>query len=240
MEKYFEEFVQKYDMNIPKLNYKYHHSYRVMNFVELLTKNKQMIAEDIKLAKCIGLLHDIGRFIQYEEIGEFNDLLLDHGDIGSTYLEKTDALSKCHIAPKDYQIVYKAIKNHNKLTIDPSLNKRELLYSELIRDADKLDILNAFSNKKIIEIINENSCNISENVKHIFFKEKSVPKDVAKNKNDKIIIVFSFIFDINDDIAFNIIKTNDYYNKIYKRLKNKEIFKPYIEYINKYINERTN
>ena len=239
MKEFFDEFIKKYDMHNPRLNYKYYHSYRVMDMMTLLAKNKELSPEDIHLAKCIGLFHDIGRFIQYQKIEDFNDLLLDHGDIGVSYLKKENVLSRCHIAKEDYEIVYKAIKCHNKFAIDKSLNSRELLFSKLIRDADKLDILYALSNKDIKEIINEDNSKISSNVKNTFFKRKAVKKSAAKNKNDKIIIVFSFIFDINLDTTINMIKTNNYYNKIYQRLKNKNIFAPYIEYINKYIDERT-
>ena len=239
MKEYFDTFIKNYDMHNPRLNYKYYHSYRVMDMMAFLAKNKKLSSKDIKLAKFIGLFHDIGRFIQYEQIKDFNDLLVDHGDIGATYLKEENVLSQCHIAKENYEVVYKAIKNHNKLAIDKSLNNRELLFSELIRDADKLDILYALGNKDIKETINEDDSNITKEVKETFFNGKPVEKKLAKNKNDKIIIFFSFIFDIHLDITFDIIKTNKYYQKIYKRLKNKEIFTPYIEYLNKYIAKRT-
>ena len=165
-------------------------------------------------------------------------MLLDHGDVGVVYLKECDALDYCNIPKEDYQIVYKAIKNHNKFIIDKKLNDRELLFTKLIRDADKLDILYALSNKKIKPEIKEDDSEISPNVKDKFFECKVIKRSDAKNKNDKIIIVFSFIFDIYLDTTMNMIKTNDYYYKIYKRLKNKKIFAPYIKYINKYITER--
>ena len=239
MKEFFEEFIKSYDMHNPRINYKYYHSYRVMDLMHLLAKDKKLSPDDTKIAECIGLFHDIGRFIQEEQIGCFNDLILDHGDIGSSYIKKENVLSKCHLAKKDYPIVYKAIKNHNKFHIENSLNEREMLFSKLIRDADKLDILYALGNSQIKDKISEDNSQISKEVKDAFFKGISVTKSIAKNKNDKLIIVFSFIFDIYMDTTMNIIKNNDYYNKIYERLENKEIFAPYIKYINEYINERT-
>lgn len=238
MQEFFDEFTKRYDMSNQKLNHKYYHSYRVMDNMELLAKSKNLSYKDIELAKCIGLFHDIGRFTQYEKITSFDDLLLDHGNIGVDTLKKEHALDRCNIHKEDYQIVYKAIKNHNKFTIDNNLNERELLFSKFIRDADKLDILYALSNKNIKKVLNEDNLEINEIVKNNFFQKKSINKRDAKSKNDKMIIVFSFIFDINFGITMDIIKTNDYYNKIYKRLKNQKLFKPYIEYINKYITER--
>ena len=239
METFFDNFIKNYDINNPRLNYKYYHSYRVMDDMYMLAKSQKLSPDDIELAKFIGLFHDIGRFIQYEQVDDFNDILLDHGDIGVAYLKELKALNHCHISKKNYQVVYKAIKNHNKFEINNSLNARELLFTKLIRDADKIDILYALSNKKLKPKINEEFIPISENVKKHFFEGKPISKGEIKNKNDRIIVVFSFIFDIQLNTTFKIIKKNNYYNKIYKRLKNKEIFKPYIEYTNKYINERT-
>ena len=61
---YFDEYVFKYDMNDPDINYKYHHSYRVMDAMEILAIKLNLPEKDIHLAKVIGLLHDIGRFEQ--------------------------------------------------------------------------------------------------------------------------------------------------------------------------------
>ena len=36
----------------------------------------------------------------------------------------------------------------------------------------------------------------------------------------------------------DMIRYNDYYSKIYERLNNKEKFREYISYVNKYIDER--
>ena len=239
MKEYFDEFVKDYDLNNPRLNYKYYHNYRVMNDMAILSKHLNLSSKDIHIAKCIGLFHDIGRFIQYEKIKDFNDIILDHGDIGVTYLKEHNALDYCNIPKEDYGVVYKAIKNHNKFVIDRNLNERELLFTKLIRDADKIDILYALGNKKIKPEIKEDDTEISPNVADKFFKGKIIKKSDAKNKNDKLIITFSFIFDIYLDKTMDIIKTNNYYNKIYKRLKNKNIFAPYIKYTNKYITERT-
>ena len=59
------------------------------------------------------------------------------------------------IDKEDYQVVYTAIKNHNKFVIESNLTERELLFSKLIRDADKLDILYALGNKEIIKILKQ-------------------------------------------------------------------------------------
>ena len=39
---YFDEYLKKYDMNVEEINYKYHHSYRVMDNMELIAKGLEL------------------------------------------------------------------------------------------------------------------------------------------------------------------------------------------------------
>ena len=236
---FFDEFIKNYDMNIPQISYKYYHSYRVMDNMIVLAKSLNLPYDDIKLAKYIGLLHDIGRFEQFKRNQSFNDKLLDHGDLGEQILRETNALDYFDIKKEDYDIVYTAIRNHNKYMIQDGLDKRTMEFAKMIRDADKLDILYSLNNREIKSIIWEDDSSISKRVESEFFTERSIKNDGTENKNEKIITMFSFIYDINYYASLDIIKNENYYGKIYKRLKNKEIFKPYIDHVNKYISERT-
>ena len=235
---FFNEYTSNYDLDNPRLKYKYFHSIRVMDNMIMLAKNMNLPYKDIELAKYIGLFHDIGRFEQYKRYESFNDHNLDHGDYASNYLKENNILAKYDIDKTDYEVVYKAIKNHNKFKIENNLSKRELLFSKMIRDADKLDILYALSNKDIKESIREDDGPVSALVADYFFNEKIIKNHPDSSKNEQLVTVFGFIYDINFGLSLDIIKTNDYYNKIYNRLKNKELFKPFIDKINEYINER--
>lgn len=236
---YFDEYTSNYDLTMTSLNYKYYHSIRVMNNMEMLAKKMNLSKKDIKLARCIGLLHDIGRFEQYKRYQSFDDFNIDHGDYGEQVLRETDALSNYEISKSDYEVVYKAIRNHNKFEIETGLSNRELLFAKMIRDADKLDILYAFGNKKLKKIFEEDDSNISEIVKKTFFENKQIRKTPETTMSDDKVMLFAFIYDINFDITKEIIKKHKLFDKIYKRLEYKEKFKPYIEHINKYMDGRT-
>lgn len=235
----FDKYVNNYDMNIPEISYKYYHSYRVMDNMVVLAKNMNFSYEDINLAKCIGLLHDIGRFEQFAKQQNFDDNLFDHGDYGAKIIEETNILSAFNIKETDYKVVYQAIKNHNKYEIDNSLNKRERLFSKMIRDADKLDILYALNNSEIKSVIFEDDSVIRDKVKEAFFKNKAIKTDEYFTTNENIVTIFAFAYDINFNLSLDIIKHKNYYQRIYERLKDKKKFKIYIDYINKYISERT-
>ena len=236
--KCFDEYVFKYDMNDPDINYKYHHSYRVMDIMEQLSEKLKLSTKDIYLAKIIGLLHDIGRFEQDKLYNNFKDGKFDHGDYGVKVLKENNFLDYFEIETEDYEVVYKAIDNHNQIKINDGLTERELLFSKLIRDADKLDILYALGNEEIKELLKQDDKEISKEIENDFFN--NVPGNInnVKNKNDSLVITFSYIYDINFKETYQIIYKNKYYDVIYKRINRKDIFKPYIEHINKYIKER--
>ena len=236
---YFDEYTKNYDMTVPEIAYKYYHSYRVMDNMITLAKSQNLEAKDVELAKYIGLLHDIGRFEQFKEFKTFKDIDIDHGTFGETILRENNALSNFDIPKEDYEVVYKSIRNHNKFVIEPNLNKRELFFAKMIRDADKLDILYALGNPSIKWILKEDSSRISDRVKNSFYNHQQCKNDGSETKNDDLITIFSFVYDINFNASLKIIESKQYYEKIYERLRNKELFKPYFEYTKKYIKERT-
>lgn len=234
----FDKYVSTYDMNDPDINYKYYHSYRVMDNMELIATKLNLSKEDTHLSKTIGLLHDIGRFEQDKLYNSFKDNNFDHGDYGVKVLKENNFLDNFNITKEDYEVVYKAIKNHNKFTIEENLNERELMFSKMIRDADKLDILYALGDKQYKSLLYQDDNNISEKLKESFFNHKLGNKQDVISKNDGLIIPLSFAFDINFKETYQIIYEKDYYNKIYERINRKDIFKEYIDYLNKYLEER--
>ena len=236
--KCFDEYVFNYDMKDPDINYKYYHSYRVMDIMELLSKKLNLSSKDVYLAKVIGLLHDIGRFEQDKLYGSFKDGKFDHGDYGVTVLKENNFLDNFDIEKEDYEVVYKAVDNHNQFKINEDLNEREILFAKLIRDADKLDILYALGNPEIKDLLKQDEEEISKELEINFFNEIPCNVNYVNSKNDTLVIIFAYVYDINFKETYKIIHENKYYDIIYQRINRKDIFKPYIEYTNKYIEER--
>lgn len=223
----FLKFANQYDLTFPKMKRKLDHSFRVMNNSENIAKSLNLSNEEIELATLIGLLHDIGHF---EEIKE-KDILkkiskIDHGDLGVKILKNENYLRKYIEENRFDNIILKAIKNHNKFIIETDLSKEELLFAKIIRDADKLDIFyegaEMFWTKK--EQIDEiNNSKISDEViqnfaKHIYCDRKNI-----KTKADSIIQFISLIFDITFKYDFEVIKKEDYINKILNKFDFKDV-----------------
>ena len=235
---FFDKYTSFYDMNIEQNNYKYHHSYRVMENMEFIAKSLLLEEKDIELAKCIGILHDIGRYDQYLLFQSFDDKNLDHGDYGEQVLKYENALKNYNIDEKDYKVVYTAIRNHNKYSIETGLTERELLFSKMIRDADKLDILYALGRPELKNIIREDNGGITKELNDMFYENIPLMNKFVNSLNDNIVLLLAFPYDINFDISLKIIKDKKYYEKIYNRLENKNIFTNYLTHIEEYIKER--
>ena len=109
----------------------------------------------------------------------------------------------------------------------------------MIRDADKLDILYALGDESLKEIFREDDSEISERITKEFYQNKPIRLNFKETDNENIISLFSLIFDFNFTISITILKQNKYYEKIFNRLNDKNKFKPYIENVYKYIDERT-
>ena len=232
----FDKYVSDFDFKVDGIEYKYYHSYRVQKYSEKISDMLNLGLKDKKLSSDIGLLHDIGRFHQLEKYNSFCDKKFDHANYGAKILFEDNLILNYDINKCDYEIVKKAIRNHNKYQIEDGLNERELFFAKLVRDADKIDILNAFSSIRVLEIC-ECDEEISPSVREEFFNNITVRNVNVKNKNDKIISMLAFLFDINFEVSYRIIKEEDFINKFYDAIKHKEIFKEYFDYANKYLDE---
>lgn len=226
----FDKYVMTFDMNENNIAYKYNHSYRVMHNCDEIAFTLKFEEDDTYLACLIGLLHDIGRFNQWKEYKSFNDIkTIDHADYAAKLLFENNLIKNYKLNKDDYNIVLKSIKYHNKLSIDEeNMTEKEIIFSKIIRDADKLDILYAFSNPKVLQLKEDNE-EISEKVKQKFYSHEPISKSDIKNVNDKIVLFLSFVYDLYFDYTKYTILEKKYFENMLEILKNKKIFKPYFE-----------
>lgn len=244
----FIEYTENFNTKDENIERKQQHSLRVMKIAEQIATNLKLNEEQIQLATLIGLLHDIGRFKQYTDIGLENNLEgFDHGDYGAKVLFEEGIIRKFIETNKYDKIIKKSIKNHNKFSIETGLTQEELLFAKLIRDADKIDIL--YESIDIYYKNNEEEVNksvLSEKIYNEFTKEATIKKEknVRFKFIDDITCVISFIYDINYKTSFEIIKEKDYINKIIDRYNfQDQSTKTKVEEIrklaNEYIEEKT-
>ena len=232
----FDQFVMKYDMEEKMIAYKYNHSYRVVHQAEEICRSINTDTVERDLASFIALVHDIARFRQWTEYKTFDDFKsFDHVDEGEKILFEEGMINEFNVSKDDYNVIKVAVRNHNKLSIEDGLNERELFHSKIIRDADKIDILYAFSTNRLLEVTEDEGLGITDEVRDEFLRHVPVVKKNCKNKNDRVLMLLSLIYDLNFDYSKERIKNEKYAEKIFEHLKNKKLFKEYKDELLKYM-----
>ncbi len=242
----FINFTKNYDLTERKIKMKQTHSIRVMNVMKKLAEGIGLNQEDIELAKLIGLLHDIGRFDQYTKYKTYKDhLSIDHADLGAEILFSQNQIKEYTEDEKDYEVIKKAIVNHNKYELNTNeLTEREELFCKLIKDADKIDIMyegiEIFWKNKEEELEKQEIC---DEVYKSFLNKKLIKNEMKKSELDKMVGMISFIYDFNFKQSYKYIQKKNFIEKMLNRFnfeneETKRRFEIIQELANKYIENK--
>ncbi|MBQ9019297.1 MAG: HD domain-containing protein [Bacilli bacterium] len=234
----FKKYTSAYIEYGTMITLKINHTLRVVELCEKIAKSLNMSDEEIYIAKIIGLLHDIGRFEQWKVYGTFKDIdSTDHADLGVKILKKDNYLRKYIEDDKYDKLILDSIMYHNKFFIPNNLDEKTNIFSKLIRDADKIDILYLYIDREIDLELDE-KC-FSKEVYEALLNKKDIDRKNIKNKTDRFSVSLGFIFDINYKYSFKYLKENKYFDTIidiYKNKLNSEEFNKQLEEIRKVIN----
>ena len=242
--KYFLDYTEPYndisDMCVLKVD----HTMRVMNLCERIAKSIGLNEEDVELAKLCGLLHDIGRFEQWKNFETFDDSKsIDHASLGTSILEENNWLQDFLYDEEKEAIVKNSVFYHNKFKIYQGLPDRYKMFCNIVRDADKIDILYLYTIKHIHPNTKDKA--FSENIYEALMQGREIKKNEKKTKADTLAVSLGFIFDINFKESIEILKSEDYLNQeidMYLEKTQNEEFKHQLikvkEKINNYMEER--
>jgi putative nucleotidyltransferase with HDIG domain len=245
----FGEYVKPYDVTNGKIALKIKHTYKTVEVAKKIAEDLKLNEEDILLAQLIGLLHDIGRFEQLRIYDTFRDCdSVDHANLGVKILFE-DGLIRNFIEETKYdEIIYKAVKNHNKFKIEDGFNEQELLQARIVRDADKTDIFRVSvddieENRNVLYNYEEVAKQIiSPKIMKDFSEYKQSNRDLYTREIDNYINIIAFLFDYNFITGLKIVKENKYIERLMKPIcicdETKEQMERIIEIANKYIEER--
>lgn len=229
----FETYVHEFDLTNFDLERKYRHSYRVMKLIEQLARSLKLSEEDVTLACIIGILHDIGRFEQLKETDSYDDSKFEHADFGVHYLKKSHFLEQCHVPDAWHSIIFTAIQLHNKYQIPEHLDEKTLLFTKLIRDADKIDIL-----RLALEKNHESKGEIRKQVIDEFYQKKQIHILPDFSKKEFVLVRLGFFYDLNFRKSFELVKEDDFLNKYYERLNRPEKLKCYFDFSRDYLEQQ--
>ncbi len=162
----FDEYARDFDMDDPRVALKYEHTARVAALCEEIAVGLGMGAEDVVLAWLCGLLHDIGRFEQLRIWGTFCDAAsCSHARMGLAVLDGEGEFAGAALSGADGRlgrfadadavgdVVRPAVALHSELRLPDGVDGRVRIFCEIVRDADKVDILRVFGESDVRDVL---------------------------------------------------------------------------------------
>ena len=205
------------------------HSMRVASYSALLSKYVLQTDEERNIAEVIALFHDYGRAVLIVQGNESPiNIQHNHAALSAKLVQQMEFYSKL---PADVQItIHKAIESHNKLKLPKLDSEQQTIYSKLLRDADKLDILESsyrfFKEKNglqplvTLDLINQ--VEVSEKIIKSILAGKTASVEDMKSMNDYRLLLLSMAFDLNFKYSFRILSEKQLTQKIYETLPKRD------------------
>lgn len=220
---YIESFSDLTEEQVRNFGIKQNHSLRVAENSALIAGKLELPEDDKQIAHIAAIFHDIGRFEQLVKYNTFNDLnSVDHAELAVEILRNEKLLEQLDCEEED--LVYTAILAHNKFEIPKKISEQQLLHARLLRDADKLDILNVLSdyysdrNSKPNHTLTwelPKGTQVSNAVAKEALAGKLVSKKNIVSELDVKILQMSWIFDLNFKVSVQYLLEKRYLEKIY-------------------------
>jgi hypothetical protein len=142
---WFESFVDSYcngnSHEQEAILLKKKHSFRVLQEAQNLVSSLAITDSKLyHLTSLAAIFHDIGRFPQYHTYKTFNDKIsANHGLLGYKVLRRQNVFGQLPQAEK--KDVLLCVLMHNRAQIPSGLPSRLHFLLQVVRDADKLDII---------------------------------------------------------------------------------------------------
>ena len=140
---WFEEYTSRFlgDDDYVNIHIRLKQDHTKKTCEEILYLAEQLALDESQkyLAEVIALFHDIGRFPQFARYRTYKDVhSVDHCHLGVEVLAQEGILG-C-LRREERQWVETAVEHHGRKSLPSNLRGQALLFTKLIRDADKLDI----------------------------------------------------------------------------------------------------
>lgn len=249
----FKKYTVDYDLSDPKIKLKYDHTFRVADLCDKIAIDLDLSSFQRDIAWTAGMLHDIGRFEQVRRYGTFEDAKsIDHAQFGADLLFLEGLFADYIKLPvtddsKDmqlYQMVRRyieiAIRNHNKFLVDDGLTDEEQVFCDILRDADKIDILKVNCETPLEDIYNVSTeelrtASVTEVVKEEFKKRNTILRAYKKSPVDHVVGHVSLVFGLVYPISKKLLREQGFLEILLHFESQNEQTKEWFQYMQEHI-----
>lgn len=220
VKKVFHEYTDHYDLTDDKVRLKVEHTYRVADLCERIAVAEKMSEYEQKLAWLLGMMHDVGRFEQLRRFQTFADAQsVDHAALGADILFHEGHIRDYVQEADEDTLIETAVRWHSAYRLPEDLDERTRRFANILRDADKIDILKVnvdFSLEKIDNTTTEKLRHdeISEEVLKSFYEHHAILHSLRKTAVDNVAGHCSLVFELVFPESFRIVREQDFIWKL--------------------------
>ncbi|SFU64220.1 HD domain-containing protein [Butyrivibrio sp. M55] len=219
----FASYTRNYDPEDTKIALKIAHTYRVADNCEQIAKSIGLTDEEVEFAWLSGMLHDIGRFEQVKRYNTFIDSeSVDHAEFGADLLFGEEGLITDYIDDRDWdEMLEIVIRQHNKYRMDESISGKTLVFCNILRDADKVDIFRVNVETPMEEIYNVTeevllTSGVSEKVMEQVRERHAINRDIMNSPAEHLIGHIALTFELVYDKSRELAKEQGYVLKMFE------------------------
>ena len=214
---------ESYDKNI---EIKRVHTFEVLKFATEIAASLKL-DDEMSFISCVAALgHDIGRFEQYKKYRTYNDMLSEnHGELSVKVMKSTGFLD--NIESRGAEIIVSAVRHHNVMELPDDMDDDVKLVTEIIRDADKLDIyrvvLSRYNSpdpdtRHSIVLGLDESDDISEWVIDAVLNKKKIPMKKLRTVNEFKMLQIGWVYDLNFPYSIRKLREKNYIPAIFSSI----------------------
>ena len=201
---------------------KQNHTVRVAVIIRRIGRSLGLGPEELRVAEATAVLHDVGRFRQYAEYRTFRDQASEnHARISLRVVNRNRLLAG--FSPPQKAHIARAVAFHNTAH-PPGLNDSDSrLFLKLLRDADKLDILNIVIGHYVgrarqpeafngLALTDGHEC--SPRVLAALRESRFVQSEEVRTLTDVKLLYISWVFDLNFPASFREMRKGRYIERL--------------------------
>ena len=205
------------------------HTHRTCREILSLADDLGLDANQALIAETAALFHDIGRFKQFRDYLTFNDSKsVDHCLLGVQVLHDAGVLSE--LDDNEVELISTAVECHGRRELPGNLNGQHLLFSKLIRDADKLDVyytvIQNYSRytgspqQQRLEVEFPDLPEYSSEVVGALLTGRLIDYSKLRTLNDMKLCQLGWVYDVNFAPTLKRIKQRGFLEKFFAKLPN--------------------
>lgn len=198
----FAGYADHYNAADPKIKLKIDHTYRVAALCDRIARSLGLSPAEVDLAWLCGLLHDVGRFEQLRQYGTFNDAQsIDHAAMSARVLFEEGRIRDYLADGREDNLLRTAVAWHSAYRLPEDLDARTRQFCQILRDADKVDILRVNVEVPMEEIYNVTTealrqSPVSPAVLQAFYEHHCVLRTLKQYPADNAVGHASLVFEL--------------------------------------------